>query len=66
MTYTTEQLINALVKEWEYLCHDDYDPEDPTPEQYRKDLEEYTYDELIEEACIDEHYTLGEYMETWA
>jgi len=24
MTYTKEQLIDALVHEWEYLCHDDY------------------------------------------
>ena len=49
MTYTTEQLIDALVREWEYLCHDDPDPDDATPEEYRKDLEEYTYQELIEE-----------------
>ena len=28
--YTKEQLIDALVHEWDYLCHDDYDPEDLT------------------------------------
>ena len=33
--YTKEQLIDALVHEWDYLCHDDYDPEDDTPEEYR-------------------------------
>jgi len=66
MKYTTEQLINALVREWEYLCHDDYDPEDQTPEEYRKDLDDYTYQELIEEACIDEEgFTLDDYMEAW-
>ena len=66
MTYTTEQLIDALVAEWEYLCHDDYDPDDATPEEYRKDLEEYTYQELLEEACIDEEgFTLDDYMEAW-
>ena len=32
MNYTKEQLVDALVHEWEYLCHDDYQPEDPTPE----------------------------------
>ena len=32
MDYTKEQLIDALVHEWDYLCHDDYDPEDQTPE----------------------------------
>jgi hypothetical protein len=40
MNYTKEQLIDALVHEWDYLCHDDYDPEDPTPEEYRKEMEE--------------------------
>jgi len=65
MGYQTKQIIDALVNEWEYLTHDDYDPNDPTPEQYRKELEEYTYDELIEETCTDEHFTLDEYMETY-
>ena len=67
MNYTRADLINALVAEWEYLCHEDFDPdEDQTPEEYRKDLEDYTYQELIEEACIDEEgFTLDDYMEAW-
>jgi len=66
MKYTTEQLIDALVAEWEYLCHDDYDPNDATPEEYRGHLEYLTIDELIEEACIDkEGFTLDDYMEAW-
>lgn len=64
MNYTREQLIDALVHEWDYLCHDDYDPEDQTPEEYRKDLEDYTYQELIEETSTDEIYTLDDFMET--
>jgi hypothetical protein len=64
MNYTKEQLIDALVHEWDYLCHDDYDPEDQTPEEYRKDLEDYTYQELIEETSTDEIYTLDDFMET--
>jgi len=63
MNYTKEQLIDALVHEWDYLCHDDYDPEDQTPEEYRKDLEDYTYQELIEETSTDEIYTLDDFME---
>ena len=66
MNYTKGQLIDALVNEWIYLCHDDPEPEDQSPEEYRKDLIDMTLEELIEEACIDEHYTLDEYMETWA
>ena len=66
MDYTKEQLIAALVHEWEYLCHDDYDPQDPTPEQYRKEMEELTIEQLIEETGTDEDFTLDEFMEHWA
>ena len=65
MNYTKAQLIDALCAEWEYLCHDDYDPEDQTPEEYREDLIEMTLDELVEETSTDEYYTFEEYMDTW-
>jgi len=63
MNYTKEQLVDALVHEGEYLCHDDYDPEDRTPEEYRKDMEELTIEQLIEETSTGEGYTLDEFME---
>ena len=63
INYTKEQLVDALVHEWEYLCHDDYDPQDPTPEEYRKEMEELTIEQLIEETSTDEGYTLEEFME---
>ena len=63
MNYTRADIINALVAEWEYLCHDDYDPEDQTPEEYREDLQDYTLEELIEETSTGEGYTLDEWME---
>ena len=65
MNYTRADIINALVAEWEYLCHDDYDPEDQTPEEYREDLIEMTLEELIEETSTGEGYTLDEWMENW-
>ena len=65
MNYTRAQLIDALVAEWEYLCHDDYDPEDQTPEEYREELQEYTLEQLIEETSTGEGYTLDEWMENW-
>ena len=65
MKYTKAQLIDALVAEWEYLCHDDYDPEDQTPEEYREDFMEMTFDELVEETSTGEGYTLDEWMENW-
>jgi hypothetical protein len=58
--------VDALVAEWEWLCHDDFDPEnDPTPEQFRKDMEELTVEQLIEETATDEHFTLEEYMDRY-
>jgi|TARA_B100000073_G_scaffold318904_1_gene297394 hypothetical protein len=65
MNYTKAQLIDALVAEWEYLCHDDYDPEDQTPEEYREDLIEMTIDELVKETSTGDGYTLDEWMKNW-
>ena len=66
MNYTRADIINALCAEWDYLCHDDFDPEnDQTTEEYRNDLIEMTLEEIIEETGIDEDYTLDEYMESW-
>ena len=66
MTYTNEQLIAALVKEYEWLCHDDFDPEeDCTPEQYLDAIKDLPYDELVEETQTDDIFTLDQFMETW-
>ena len=66
MNYTRADVINALVAEWEYLCHDDYDPEDQTPEEYREDLIKMTIRQLVEETDTDpEMFSLDEYMEHW-
>ena len=65
MNYTKAQLVDALVAEWEYLCHDDYDPEDLTPEEYRKELQDFTLEQLVEETSTGEGYTLDEWMKNW-
>ena len=66
MSYTKEQLIEALYQDYLFLCHDDFDPdEDPTPEEYLEMLKGMDYDELVEETSTDEYYTLNEFMETW-
>ena len=66
MSVSKEQLIDALYKEYMFLIHDDFDPdEDPTPEEYLEMIKEMSYDELVEEACVDEEFTLNEYMEAW-
>ena len=65
MKYTKAQLIDALVAEWEYLCHDDPDPQDKTPEEYREELIEMSMNQLIEETSTDELFTLEEYMDIY-
>ena len=67
MTYQKQQLIEALVKEYEYLCHDDFDPDvDPTPEQYLDSIKDLSYDELVEETQADDHFTLDEFIKAYS
>jgi len=66
MNYTRADIINALCAEWDYLCHDDFDPEnDPSPEEFREELQDYSMEQLIEETGCDECFTLEEYMDSW-
>ena len=67
MKYTAEQLRYALEREYEYLCHDDFNPEeDMNQEQYREYLLPLTVEQLLSEAAVDdEHYTLDFFMEAW-
>ena len=66
MNYTKEQLVDALQREYDYLCHDDFDPEeDMSIEEHLEWLKSLSYDDLIEETCTDEIYTLKEYMHSW-
>tara|TARA_B100000035_G_scaffold307544_1_gene310945 strand:- start:1101 stop:1304 length:204 start_codon:yes stop_codon:yes gene_type:complete len=66
MIYTKDQLIKALCAEYDYLCHDDFNPDtDPTLDEYFELMEKMSFDELVEETCTDEHYTLEEFMERW-
>ena len=67
MAYQKQQLIQALVKEYEYLCHDDFDPDvDPTPEEYLDSIKDLSYDELVEEAQVDDYFTLEQFMEAYS
>ncbi len=67
MTYSKDQLIEALYNEYVHLCHDDFDPDvDIPPEDYRSLLRDLTIDKLIEETSTDKDYTLEEYMGVWS
>ena len=57
------QLIDALDHEYEFLCHDDFDPDvDPTPAEYRAMLASFTDDDLRDESSTDDTYTLDDYI----
>jgi hypothetical protein len=61
--YTREQLINAATAEYEFLCHDDFDPDvDPTPEEYLQMLQSLSDEELVFEASADD---INEFISTW-
>jgi|DEB0MinimDraft_10_1074344.scaffolds.fasta_scaffold259310_2 diadenosine tetraphosphatase ApaH/serine/threonine PP2A family protein phosphatase len=66
MNYTKEQLVDALQHEYDYLCHEDFDPDvDITLEEHLEWLNTLTLEELIEETSTDETFTLEEYMNIW-
>jgi len=66
MTHTRQQLIDALVHEYEFLCHDDFDPDvDPTPAEYRAMLASFTDADLRDESSTDDTYTLDDYITNW-
>ena len=63
MTYTKEQLVDALVREYEFLCHDDFDLEiDMSISEYRVMMEEMSFGELVIETGTDKEFNLDEYM----
>ena len=62
--YTREQFIDALVAEWEHLCHDCPEEDDATPEERREELMKLNLEELIKETDTDDtYYPLDTYME---
>jgi hypothetical protein len=65
MNYTKKQLINALMAEYEDLCHDEPEDDDMTLEEFQEYLEEMTIDELIDETDTDEDYTLDQFLKNY-
>ena len=62
--YTRQQLIDALQHEYEYLCHDDFDPDvDMSSDEHLVYLNSLSVEQLIDETDTDDDtYTLDEYM----
>jgi len=61
--YTRDQLIAALQHEYEYLIHDDFDPDvDMTADEHLKYLQTLSLEQLIDDTDTGDGYTLDEYM----
>ena len=66
MTYTRSQLISALHSEYEFLCHDDFDPDvDMSESEHLEYLNSLTLEQLIDETTTDDEYTLDDFMRNW-
>ena len=62
-TVNRSHLISALYHEYQFLCHDDFDPDvDMSSDEYLAYLDSLSVEQLIDETCCDETYTLDEYM----
>ncbi len=63
ITYTRTQLIDALSHEYDFLCHDDFDPDnDMSSSEYRDYLDSLSYDQLVADTDTDDGYTLDEFI----
>ena len=61
--YTRDQLIAALQHEYEYLIHDDFDPDvDMTADERLEYLQSLSLEQLIDDTDTGDGYTLDEYM----
>ena len=65
--YTDNQIRKALCKEYEDLCHDDFNPEeDMTQREYEDFVLDMNTEQLIEECSVDDrYYTLQDFMDYW-
>jgi len=64
MTFNRSQLIDALYREYEFLCHDDFDPDvDCTPYEYLTMLNTLSDAELVAEASDDD---IDEFIAAWS
>ncbi len=61
--YSHQQLVDALVSEYEWYIHDDYDEVfDNNPDKYRAHIQSMTHSQLINETATDDTYTIQEFM----
>ena len=65
-TITRDHLITALQHEYQFLCHDDFDPDvDMSESEHLDYLNSLTLEQLIDETTTDDEYTLDDFMRNW-
>ena len=60
--YSRERLIDSLIAAYRHLKEEGNWDTDETEEQYLERLTKSSMDELIEETCTDEEFTLEEFF----
>lgn len=60
--YSKQQLIDALIAAYRHLKDEGVWDTDETEEQYLERLSKSSMDELIEETCTGEEFTLEEFF----
>ena len=60
---TDSAIRTALINEYDFLCHEDFDPDnDMTVAEYTDYVDTLNREQLIDECSIDGEYTLEEYV----
>ena len=62
MTHSREQLIDALLSEYQSLSHDDFNDNVMNDAQYHSFLQSLTLEQLIAETDTDDTFTLDDFM----
>ena len=66
MTDNRQQLITALQREYDYLIHDDFDPDvDMSADEHLAYLNSLSIDELIAEIDADDEFTVDDFLTNW-
>ena len=64
--YSHQQLVDALQREYEDLCREDYDAEIDLPfDEHLAMLQSMSHADLINETSTDDEFTLADFMYAW-
>jgi hypothetical protein len=63
---TDDAIRVALINEYEFLCHEDFNPdEDMTIAEYSTHVATLNREQLVHETCTDEFYSLEEFIDSY-